>query len=211
MLNQVYEDNIINGPGGDLDNIWCQRWRKLVAEPAKSFDVIGGHIGRKLIDILIKEIQLLSSGQMPSDRLHVFLRVLTQKVNGVKGWKEIRRVIQRRLEDWEEGNIEKLIQETLRASISLRSNINHNQAKSTNEEHTQRVFCRLIWEGKVRAAVRFLAERDKGGVLHPDDMIEVKGKNVRVRDVLIEQHPDPQEPRAAAMSGYSELPELPAY
>ena len=71
------------------------------------------------------------------------------------------------------------------------------------------MFCRLIGEGKVRAAVRFVAERDKGGVLHPDESIDLKGKRVRVRDVLLEKHPEPQEPGAAAMPQYAKLPEMP--
>ena len=39
--------------------------------------------------------------------------------------------------------------------------------------------------------------------------IDLKGKRVRVRDVLLEKHPEPQEPGAAAMPQYAKLPEMP--
>jgi hypothetical protein len=180
-----------------------------VAEPAQVFDAVGGHVGSRVVDAVTREVELLAAGKEPSDRLHVFLRVLTQRVDGVKGWKDTRRVLQRRLDDWEAGRVDKLVQETLRASAVYRGRTSRSQPTAANDEHTRRVFCRLIEEGKVRAAVRFLAERDKGGVLHPDDSIEVKGKRVRVRDVPLQKHPAPQEPGAAAMTPYEVLPELP--
>ena len=121
----------------------------------------------------------------------------------------MRRVLQRRLEDWEAGLVEKLIQETLRASTVYRGRLSRSQPSAHNDEHTQRVFCLLINEGKVRAAVRFLAERDKGGVLHPNESYELKGKQLRVREILLKKHPASQEPGEAAMKSYEVLPELP--
>jgi hypothetical protein len=210
MLFRVFGDRMVNGPGKCLNNEWCVRWTQLVAVPAQAFNVVGGHIGGRVVDAVTREVELLATGKEPSDRLNVFLRVLTQRVDGVKGWNDTRRVLQRRLEDWEAGNFDKLVQETLRASALFKSRVHRSQPSGADSEHTQRVFCRLIDEGKVRAAVRFLAERDKGGVLHPDESIAMKGQHVRVRDVLLEKHPEPKEPGPAAMTPYALLPEFPS-
>jgi hypothetical protein len=51
--------------------------------------------------------------------------------------------------------------------------------------------------GDVRGAVRHLTERDKGGVLMPDDIDEKSGDSVA--DVLEAKHPDARTPEAASL------------
>ena len=63
-------------------------------------------------------------------------------------------------------------------------------------EHVERVFNRLMLQGKVPAAVRFLTERSGGGVLDPESVACGKsgplGKTVF--EVLKEKHPHNAKP-----------------
>ena len=45
-------------------------------------------MGPDLLDALTAEVKLLAAGKEPSDRLHVFLRVTTQKAPDDKGWSQ---------------------------------------------------------------------------------------------------------------------------
>ena len=69
--------------------------------------------------------------------------------------------------------------------------------KGANEEnHVVKVFTRLMLQGRVTAAVRWLSEESSSGVLSPTDMVETKGRNgvcfqPSVWDVLASMHPEP--------------------
>ena len=47
MLEEVYEDQMVNGPGDGMDGKWYKLWAQLVAEPAQVFDVVGGKVGER--------------------------------------------------------------------------------------------------------------------------------------------------------------------
>jgi len=59
-----------------------------------------------------------------------------------------------------------------------------------------RAFTKLMLQGNVRAAVRWITERSGGGVLMPSDLTEVshpngKKSSMTVFDVLRTKHPEP--------------------
>lgn len=58
---------------------------------------------------------------------------------------------------------------------------------SAAEVHLQ--FNNLLVAGKIREAVRFLTERDQGGILLPTDACTKTGRPVE--EVLREKHPPP--------------------
>ena len=61
-------------------------------------------------------------------------------------------------------------------------------------------------KGGLRGAVRFITDREKGGVFLPTDIDEKSGK--LVKDVLLAKHPNPREPGPAALKNYPKLPEF---
>ena len=54
--------------------------------------------------------------------------------------------------------------------------------------------------------MRYLTEREKGGVLLPDDICSKTG--LRVADVLDSKHPNTREPEPDALHQYESLPEF---
>ena len=60
--------------------------------------------------------------------------------------------------------------------------------KRSEDEHTAVVFARMMMEGKVRSAMRWLTSRSGGGLLYPnDEVIDSKTRKL-VIDNLKEKH-----------------------
>ena len=56
-----------------------------------------------------------------------------------------------------------------------------------NDDSIARKYHSMVIEGKLRPAVRWVTNRDGGGVLHPDDTDQQSGKTVA--EVLESKHP----------------------
>ncbi len=73
---------------------------------------------------------------------------------------------------------------------------------------------RFLWlQGKVRSAVPWVTEREKGGVLAQDDMVSSKDSHgncslCSVREVLKQEHPASRKPGIEAMHNYDFPPPL---
>ena len=100
--------------------------------------------------------------------------------------------LQQRLDSWQVGDINNLIIEG--RTIQHRLKQNHRHTRTNKEEQTTHLFTKLMFQGKVRAALRILTNESKGGLLaidarlstHPDQPIPT------VRDKLLKNHPPGQ-------------------
>ena len=72
------------------------------------------------------------------------------------------------------------------------------------EEHRAKTYHSLVLQGKLRMAVRWITERDKGGVIQPTDLCNKTGD--RVMGVLHTKHPDSRPPTAASLDTYPDRP-----
>lgn len=96
-----------------------------------------------------------------------------------------------------------MICEATKCDKSLKKNF----IKLQDENEISKIFTRLILRGKVRDAVSWLVtNKDKGGVLHPNDGIYMTGKTVI--DVLKEKHPIPSVPDYSLFTLPNEMPYL---
>ena len=95
--------------------------------------------------------------------------------------------LERRLETWQEGDLNELLREgrTIQQRLSKAS-------PPFKKEKISRSFANLMFRGKTKAALRLLSEQSKGGVLHLDDPIETENGQRKVRDILLEKHPPSQ-------------------
>ena len=80
-------------------------------------------------------------------------------------------------------------------------------------EHTERVFHRLLIEGKVRSAVRWITERERGGLLKATDITTItnsQGQKVEmtVLEALQRKHPEPAQP-GPSLRAFLPYPEPP--
>ena len=148
-----------------------------------------GAVGRIVVDLLANEIERTVNGIQNSEMEFLFTGLILQKDKMVRNGKDIRRLLTRRMDLWEKGHIEQLLEE---------AKICHSQlptmTRNLNDEPLFRVYNRLMLRGKIREATRLITERGgKGGVLNPNGMAEDKkgpmGKTVF--EVLMEKHPEP--------------------
>ncbi|CEM26448.1 unnamed protein product [Vitrella brassicaformis CCMP3155] len=108
----------------------------------------------------------------------------------------------RRLEMWREVLVEELLE-----AERLDEHFAATQPP-LDDESVYRIFNKLMLEGKVRAAVRFVTERGGGGVLHPSAQAEKRPPGVTLLDVLREKHPPQQQPCEEAFLPCDSLPPL---
>ncbi len=73
-------------------------------------------------------------------------------------------------------------------------------------EQRTKTFHQKVLCGNLRGAVRYLTDREKGGILYPDDINEKSGETVQ--SVLESKHPDAQVPGADALTDYPFLPDF---
>ena len=112
-----------------------------------------GNIGRKYVDLLTLELKPLSTtADSTSESVLVMSRVLLKRDPIIKASKDIRTLIGRRIEDWKENKLDKLLAEAVRCG--KRKQINQD---SLDEKHVSKVFASLMIKGKVRSAMRRLS------------------------------------------------------
>ena len=86
-----------------------------------------------------------------------------------------------------------LVEDTLR---SCEEYLTVAQREET-AEHRAQTYHSLVLRGKLRTAVRWITEREMGGVLQPDEKCMKTG--YRVMEVLHTKHPEARTPTAASL------------
>ena len=69
---------------------------------------------------------------------------------------------------WKREEFEQLLQEMIRCDRALQHRLNHDSGNA----HIAKMFTRLLLQGKVTSAVRWLSERVSSRVLDPSDVVE---------------------------------------
>ena len=189
-LQRVYGDYVHKNLGTHLDGgvrddaDWQRRWRALVVWPSRRFEVPKGAVGHKYVAQITKELSGIMNRTWNSERFLVFQMVILQRSPKVVSATAIRNRIKSRLQLWMNGEFEWLVHDTVTEMKTIRYNQSHHQT----QEQVAKVYSRLLLQGKVRAAVRWLTERANGGLLMPDDMDEQKHQPVH--RTLCDLHPE---------------------
>ena len=139
--------------GGDPSCIWHARWCTLVQHLGNYYVLPGGSIGRHYVDALADKFNHLAVGNPPSSRVLVFSSVILQRDKMVRKGADICRLLDRRLQLWQQGQFN-LVQEASHCDQSLR--------RTPDEGSTICVFTKLMLQGKLQAAVRWATKRSKG-------------------------------------------------
>ena len=197
----------LSAPNGNSELCpWFGRWETISQHRGPHYSLPGGSVGRKYVDALTDEVSHLASGNYPSERLIVFSSVILQCDRTVKKGCDIRRLLERRLGLWHEGKFDVLLQEAMRCDKALK-----NQRKLYADAHVDKVFSRLMLQGKIRAALRWITDRSNCGLLAPADEVELRaGDNSIVKktvsEVLASKHPEPRPPHSLSLLTADELP-----
>ena len=105
----------------------------------------------------------------------VFQTVMLQRARHVTASRDIRRRIEKRLDAWEAGSYRILVEDTLRSSTQYLTAVRRVETS----EHRAKTFHGLVLRGKLRMAVRWITEREKGGGLTPGGAMH-KDRGTRV-------------------------------
>ncbi|CEM24780.1 unnamed protein product [Vitrella brassicaformis CCMP3155] len=204
-MREAFGEPLVNSAGGPTFPEWeayhervCQLRLRCVKDLSKL-----GNLGRAIADAIADEVEKISKLEAPSERAGVFVRTLIQRDPDVKRKRDVKRMLWRRLEMWQKGQVEELVCEAERLDQQFPTT-----QPQLDDASVYRIFNKLMLEGKVRAAVRFVTERGGGGVLHPSAQAEERPPGVTVLDVLREKHPPQQQPHEEAFLPCDDLPPL---
>ena len=157
-------------------------WRKNV------FLVPYGKTGKEFIDQVTSHINDWNSN---SDQQHISLKaafvllaVALQKPSPKSKTKDHQDFLSKRLALWKEGEISKL----LREGRMLQGRI--GKLKTFDQPEKSKIFAKLVLEGQINSALRFLSETSTGGVLELTDDVMAQ---------LKEKHPNPQPTRLGSL------------
>jgi len=106
---------------------------------------------------------------------------------------------------WRDEQYDVLLQEAVRCDQSLHNSHQRPSSKDSHE-HLIKVFTRLMLEGNVCAAVRWLTEHSGGGVLKPSNLTTVGGTSMTVLEALGLKHPDSCNPPDWVLPSMDKLP-----
>ena len=150
-------------------------WRKNV------FLVPYGKTGRDFIDQVTSHINDWNNGancqHIALKAAFVLLAVGLQKPGPKSKAKEHQELLSKRLAQWKDGEINKL----LREGRIIQSRI--GKLRSADPPDKSKVFTKLVLEGQINSALRFLSESSSGGVLPLTDEVMAQ---------LQLKHPNPQ-------------------
>jgi hypothetical protein len=149
-----------------------------------------------------EELKGIQSRKWNSEQFIVLQVVILQQSQDVKRSRDVRQRIAKRLGAWEKGQFTMLVEDTLR---SMEAYLSHKQGTTTPEQRTKN-FHQNVLRGNLRGAVRYLTEREKGGILYPDDIDKKSGETVQ--SVLESKHPDARTPGVDALANYPFLPDF---
>jgi hypothetical protein len=207
MLHKVYGDYVHQNSGQQLnggvedDRLWQDYWRRLIVFPASTYDAPSGAVGHRFIEKLAELLDGVRARKMNAEQFIVFHIVVLQRSRDVKQAKDIQKRIARRMDAWEESKFSMLVQDTER---TLESFLSTKRGGEVTTEQCTKTFHRKMLRGDVRGAVRYLTDREKGGILLPGDVNEKSGDSVA--EALKSKHPHARIPDASSLTKYPITP-----
>ena len=204
-LDEVYGDHIHENIGTHLtggistDKQWQRYLKRLLPLPPSHYHVPRGELSTQFITTLAELFNQIVDRKCNADKLIVFQMVILQRAPNVKRSADVKKRLRRRLQKWNDGLFQELVEDTAR---TMQANLSRKQG-STSPEERARIFDSRIKRGDLRAAVRYITERDSGGILFPEDNLT---PDKTVLDVLKKKHPLMGTPGPNALKHYDTLP-----
>ncbi|KAI5742861.1 hypothetical protein M8J77_012006 [Diaphorina citri] len=175
-----------NSDGGNYTETWHVRWNCAVKLKGRQYSLPQGAIGRQFVSQLTDEINTLASSNAPSEKVLFFCSTILQRDKMVTKGADIRRLLKKRLEMWNNGHFDELLHEAERCNRQMKTGNG-----DVSEDHKVRIFTRLVLQGKLRDATRWITERGSSGVLEIDSILD---DGTTVLDALKGKHPPQQVP-----------------
>ena len=62
LMKVAFGATTLKSDGGTRETPWCKRWEKVIELCGRHYDLPGGSVGRKYVDLITEEMQHLTSG-----------------------------------------------------------------------------------------------------------------------------------------------------
>ena len=207
----VYGDKVHLNNGTHLvggvskDGMMQTMWRSLVILPQHHYHLPEGPIGRQACKMVSEELDKIRTRKTNSESLIVLLICILTRDPNVKTVKAIRELIANRMEQWKQGAIQELYTSTMQY---VRENMRKKQGRESPEQRAQ-TFNNMVMRGKLCSAMKYVTERESGGVLSPtdDDTRHYPDGHTRtVKETFQTKHPKVRTPTLSSLETYESLP-----
>jgi hypothetical protein len=209
MMDRVYGDHVHHNDGTHLDGgisddaTWQDYWKRLIVFPGQTYNLPKGKVGKRFLFTLASILEGVKIRKWNSEVFLVFCMVVLQRGDAtIRTARAIRDRLTWRLDAWDRGAIDMLVQNTV---LSMQTKLCKRQ-DGQSPERRARVFQSKMLKGDVRGAVKYLTETEKGGVMMPDEIDEKSG--LTVKDVLESKHPAATTPQPSTLHPYDVTPEF---
>ena len=155
-----------------------------------SIGVPSGKAGK----LVVRELTLLFQAYAEASTLEsvaitaamVLPSLILQKPHPSSKVKEHIECIERCLKLWKEGNIKELVKE----GQTIQQHLKNTAHQRRSEENLARSFSKLMFEGKIRAALHLISKQDGGPPMAIDQVVSTNGMTQSVHDILKQKHPE---------------------
>lgn len=181
-------------------------WRRNV------FMVPSGKIGKQFVGELTSLFSAYAQHSAMEvivfDAAMVACTLLLQKPQPASKSRDHVQALERRLKAWREGDIDGLMREGRTIQNHLNPSHHGSRDDSNRLQQDVRIFTKLIFEGKIHSALRYISENQSKGVLQLNEITERNGSKT-VFDVLLDKHPPAREVDVEALvTTTDEAPEV---
>ena len=169
-----------NFVGNQLNGKLISIYEKIVSWKANFFKLPSGSVGKafvvenkRLIDLWVNESNFESAALIAQN---IFMPLMLQKPSPSSKNSDHIKYLKKRLEQWKNSSFDELLSEC----TAIQSRLIRNKRKP---EHVERVFARLMLQGKVSAALRWVTDNSETSVHDiTDDIIKVlNGKHPKAQ------------------------------
>ena len=122
-------------------------------------------VGRAFLDQLNVELQGIMDRTWNADQLLLYLIVILVRDPTVRTGSAIRKRIKHRLQSWQAGKIDMLVEDT---EADLRKLLKSTRGGEATTQQRNKRFHQLLIHKGVTAAMAYIANREKGAMLLPE-------------------------------------------
>ena len=162
---EAFSVPLVNSDGGPCNDMWSTIWERITRLRGKIYSLPRGSIARQFTSLYQIEVEAFGSRVKPSEAFICFPLLILQKDKNIKKTRDIRSLLKRRMQMWNEGLFEELVSEAERCDRKLPKS---SAAGKMDDDKEAKNFSSLILQGRLREAVQFITERQGGGVMQSD-------------------------------------------
>ena len=188
-----------------IHSAYCEvvHWRRnLFLVPSGS---VGKAFVRELTRLFNAYAQASALESVAFESITVASCVLLQKPHQSSKSRDHISALERRLTAWRNGNIDELVREGRTIQKQLRAFTTRNLTEEEQDGRKAKIFAKLVFEGKIHSALRYLSDNHGGGVLSLDERVN-SAENRSVRDVLRDKHPPKRAASREALVSNTDTP-----